>query len=226
MAPGAKSPANDRRAKIAEARRVEAQRQRRRRIAVVGGVSLAVIAVAAGVIALAATHDSGKDSKTATPTGQAVLDTTAGDGGITGLKTYTVPKRTHVTTPVSYGQVPPVGGDHDPVWQNCNGNVYTSPLRNENAVHAMEHGSVWVTYTSAAPEADVKALAAKVSKTPYSLMSPYPGQPGAIMLTAWGKQVTVDSATDPRVDKFFSAFVQGPQTPEPGAVCVGGKDKP
>ncbi|GAA2033428.1 hypothetical protein GCM10009839_37260 [Catenulispora yoronensis] len=227
MPRGAKPTATDRRAKIAEARRAEILRLRRRRIAVVSGASVAVAAVVAGVIVIAQNHDSGgsKAASAAQGAAQAVPDTSPDTSGIAGLNRFTVSKRNHVTTSVAYGQVPPVGGDHDPVWQNCNGQVYTKALRNENAVHAMEHGSVWVTYTAAAPEADVKALAAKVSQTPYTLMSPYPGQPGAIMLTAWGKQLTVDSASDPRVDKFFAAFVQGPQTPEPGAVCTGGKDK-
>ena len=53
-------------------------------------------------------------------------------------------------------------------------------------------------------------------------MSPVDDQAGAIMLSAWGKQVTVDGAADPRVDAFFTKYVQGPQTPEPGAACTGG----
>jgi hypothetical protein len=32
----------------------------------------------------------------------------------------------------------------------------------------------------------------------------------------------VKSASDPDVAKFFSQFVQGSQTPEPGASCTGG----
>ncbi len=44
-------------------------------------------------------------------------------------------------------------------------------MPDENAVHALEHGAVWVTYTAKARKADVDALAAKVKKTPYSLMS-------------------------------------------------------
>ncbi|MET9942931.1 DUF3105 domain-containing protein, partial [Streptomyces halstedii] len=54
---------------------------------------------------------------------------------------------------------------------------------------------------------------------------PYAGQEGAITLTAWGKQVTVDSADDRRVDQFLAQYVQGPQTPEPGAPCTGGLAK-
>jgi hypothetical protein len=42
------------------------------------------------------------------------------------------------------------------------------------------------------------------------------------MLSAWGKQLTVDSADDPRVSQFFTKYVQGAQTPEPGAACTGG----
>lgn len=53
-------------------------------------------------------------------------------------------------------------------------------------------------------------------------MSPAVGQSGTIMLSAWGRQLTVDKASDPRIDQFFTKYVQGPQTPEPGAACSGG----
>ncbi len=65
-------------------------------------------------------------------------------------------------------------------------------------------------------------LAATVGKTPYTLMSPVKEQTGSIMLSAWGKQLTVDSADDPRVTQFFTKYVQGEQTPEPGAACTSG----
>jgi hypothetical protein len=46
------------------------------------------------------------------------------------------------------------------------------------------------------------------------------------MLSAWGHQLSVDSAADPRVEEFITAYVQGPQTPEPGAPCTGGLTAP
>ena len=145
-------------------------------------------------------------------------------GPIPGLKTWDAKKltRNHVNGPVAYPMKPPVGGDHNPVWMNCDGEVYPKQVPDVNAVHSLEHGAVWVTYTDKAPDADVAKLAERVGRTPYSLMSPYKDQAGAIMLTAWGNQLTVDGADDPRVDRFFSSFVQGPQTPEPGATCSGG----
>ncbi|MFJ4779120.1 DUF3105 domain-containing protein [Streptomyces sp. NPDC088762] len=130
--------------------------------------------------------------------------------------------RTHVETPVTYEMNPPVGGDHHPRWMNCNGDVYASPVPEVNAVHSLEHGAVWVTYNEKAPKDDVDKLAATVGKTPYSLMSPVKEQAGAIMLSAWGKQLTVEKADDPRVAQFFTKYVQGPQTPEPGAACTNG----
>ncbi|NEE21288.1 DUF3105 domain-containing protein, partial [Streptomyces sp. SID7499] len=95
----------------------------------------------------------------------------------------------------------------------------------ENAVHSLEHGAVWVTYNDKASDADIEALTKKVKSTPYSLMSPVKDQKDPLMLSAWGKQVTVKSATDDRVAQFFTKYVQGPQTPEPGAACTGGLDK-
>ena len=43
-----------------------------------------------------------------------------------------------------YGVNPPAGGDHWSRWLNCG--VYTEPQVNEHAVHALEHGAVWITY--------------------------------------------------------------------------------
>ena len=45
---------------------------------------------------------------------------------------------------IDYEQVPPLGGPHDPQWLACG--VYDEPLRDENAVHDLEHGTVWITY--------------------------------------------------------------------------------
>ncbi|MFF4080165.1 DUF3105 domain-containing protein [Streptomyces sp. NPDC001777] len=176
-------------------------------------------------------QDAGSASGAGSEDGKAPAEGQRGksDGGpIEGLRTWDAEKltRNHVTTTVTYPMKPPVGGDHNPVWMNCDGEVYEKAIPDVNAVHSLEHGSVWVTYTGEAPAADVAKLAERVGRTPYSLMSPYEGQSGTIMLSAWGNQVTVDGADDPRVGRFFEKFVQGPQTPEPGATCSGGLGTP
>ncbi|MEU9999726.1 DUF3105 domain-containing protein [Streptomyces sp. NPDC050848] len=203
----------DRRARIEEMRRAEQARERRNRFITIG-VSAVVVLSLVGFGGYVLNQQSEKKEEKEAAAKAPIKDEKSWDAKKLG--------RNHVTTPVAYEMKPPVGGDHDQVWQNCDGDVYTAKIAEMNAVHSLEHGAVWVTYNKKAPEADVKKLAEKVGKTPYTLMSPVDDQAGAIMLSAWGKQVTVDNASDPRIDAFFTKYVQGPQTPEPGAACSGG----
>ncbi|MER5728617.1 DUF3105 domain-containing protein [Streptomyces sp. NPDC002138] len=211
---------HSRKARIADMRRAEKARDRRNKILVITGSTVLVAGLLGfGGYMLKKQTDKQTEKKNAPLA--SVMDP------VTGVASWDAKKlgRQHVETPVKYPMNPPVGGDHNPRWMNCNGDVYKNPLPEVNAVHSLEHGAVWVTYNDKAAKADVDALAAKVAKTPYTLMSPDKEQSGAIMLSAWGKQLSVDSATDPRVDKFFSTYVQGAQTPEPGAACTSGLDQ-
>ncbi|MET7615390.1 DUF3105 domain-containing protein [Streptomyces sp. NPDC005408] len=207
------SRTNDRRARIEQMRRAEQSRERRSRIITIA-VSGVVVAGLVGFGVYALNKESDKKD-------QQAADAKA---PVSGEKSWDVKKlgRTHVTKKVTYPMKPPVGGNHDQVWMNCNGDVYKEAVPDMNAVHSLEHGAVWVTYNDKAPAADVTKLSEKVKKTPYTLMSPVKDQAGAIMLSAWGKQLTVDSASDPRVSQFFTKYVQGAQTPEPGAACTNG----
>ena len=187
------------------AARAETERKARRGKLIFRGV-LAVLLVG-GVGGLAAVVLSSQASAT-----------------IDGVKSYSGLDRNHVSTPVTYPQVPPVGGNHAPVWLNCG--IYDAAVKNENAVHAMEHGAVWITYQPGTSAADIALLKADVSGKAYAILSPYPGEPAQVTATAWGKQLAVSSASDPRIAKFISTYMQGPQTPEPGAACTGGTGTP
>jgi hypothetical protein len=121
---------------------------------------------------------------------------------------------------------PPAGGDHAATWADCNAAVYTKEVPDMNAVHSLEHGAVWVTYTDKASASDVKTLSARVAKTNYSFVSPRANQSAPIVLTAWEHQLKVQKASDPRVAKFFNKYVEGDQTPEKGAACTGGSISP
>jgi hypothetical protein len=136
------------------------------------------------------------------------------------VQTYPASQQ-HVTGPVTYAQTPPAGGPHNPVWLNCG--IYDAPVPNENAVHSMEHGAVWITYDPALAADQVAALQQTVNTT-YEVLSPYPGLPAPVVASAWGKQLTLTGAEDPRLPAFIRAYRQGPQTPEPGAPCTGGTD--
>ncbi|MFF9805523.1 DUF3105 domain-containing protein [Streptomyces coeruleorubidus] len=215
----AKKSNTDRKARIEEMRRAEQARERRNRIlTITASVVIVCGLVAGGVVLVRSQSDGGSDTAASDSSAKGKFVT-----GEDGVKTWEGElARNHVNKAVKYASVPPVGGDHNLAWMNCNGDVYTKEINNTNAVHSLEHGAVWVTYNADAKKADIDALAAKVKKTPYTLMSPLDGQKDPIMLSAWGHQRTVTGASDPDVDKFFEKFVQGKQTPEPGAACTNG----
>ncbi|MEU5464075.1 DUF3105 domain-containing protein [Streptomyces althioticus] len=218
----AKKSSAARTARIEEMRRAEQARERRNRILVVAASVVVVAGLVAGGVVLVRSQSDGGGSSAADDAKSAGKFVTDADGvrawkGELG--------REHVTKSVDYPVTPPVGGDHNPVWMNCNGDVYEDEINTTNAVHSLEHGAVWVTYNGDAPKTEVEALAAKVKKTPYTLMSPVDGQKDPLVLTAWGHQRTVTGAADPAVDAFLEKFVQGQQTPEPGAACTGGLSK-
>ncbi|WP_328492339.1 DUF3105 domain-containing protein [Streptomyces sp. NBC_00414] len=210
-----KSASTARKARIEEMRRAEKARERRNRILTIT-VSTVIVAGLVGFGAFYIDRANDKDEQ----------QQAAAKKPVKGEKSWNAKKLTqnHVSKAVSYPMNPPVGGDHDQAWMTCDGSVYTKAIPNENAVHSLEHGAVWITYNDKAADADVKTLADKVGKTPYTLMSPVKDQAGALMLSAWGKQLTVDKASDPRVQQFLTKYVQGPQTPEPGAACTNGID--
>ena len=132
-----------------------------------------------------------------------------------------LPRGDHRAGILSYDQSPPVGGAHNGQWQNCG--VYTEEIPKEHAVHSMEHGAVWVTYDPAKVTGEALAdLTEKLESESYGLLSPFPGLKTPVSLQAWGRQLFVDSADSDEIDEFISAYEQGPQTPERGALCSGG----
>jgi hypothetical protein len=58
------------------------------------------------------------------------------------------------------------------------------------------------------------------------LASPYEGLDAPVVASAWGKQLRLEGAEDSELKRFIRTYLQGPQTPEPGAACTGGVGDP
>jgi hypothetical protein len=198
---GSKRPAGS--AKKAAARR----RQERRRRAITAAVVAGVVVIAIVVVALVANRG-----------------TTNARAGYDRVTTFGGLSRNHTNSAVHYAQTPPVGGDHNPVWQNCG--YYAQPIHSENAVHSMEHGAVWITYRPDLPKDQVDTLASLARGRPFVLVSPYSGLPAPVVASAWGVQEWFHTAGDSGLSQFVGTYSQGPQTPEPGAACTGGTGTP
>jgi len=252
--------------KLTDLKRSQKARDRRSRLLWIAGVLVVVVALATA-IAFAARSSGGKDSAggvTAAGVAQQVIPSSpagattterapnqaADTSGINGVKAWDTTgwpgdgkdhpgalQHDHVTGPVQYVELPPVGGAHSGIWMNAG--VYTKPIPAERAVHDMEHGAVWITYVPNLPASEVKQLVSFVGRqslvdesqattTPgqsnrYIDLSPWPTDslPSPIVLSAWGHQLQVTSATDPRMQQFVDTFRNSANTPEYGAAVDG-----
>lgn len=188
-------------------------RRERLRLALMVGVPVAVIAVVVvAVLRLAPGDETAQD-----PDGPKA----AVDADLSAVEEYDDLTSDHVTTPVTYEQNPPVGGAHNPLWLNCG--VYTDEVPNENVVHSMEHGAVWITYQPDLEPAQVEELTS-ITPATFAVLSPDSDQESPIMLSAWGRQLAVEAPDDPRIAAFITQYRLGGIAPEPGASCDGASD--
>jgi hypothetical protein len=158
------------------------------------------------------------DDKAASP--QTTTASSVPPGEPEGTVTYVDLEQTHVDTPVDYPQTPPVGGPHNRVWQTCQ--FYDVEFPKERGVHSLEHGAVWITFDPDLAAGDVAVLAQFAETGNEVLVSPFTGVPTRVVASAWGKQLLLESVTDPRLAQFVEFFDDGPQTPELGTPCSGG----
>ncbi|MDI6908564.1 DUF3105 domain-containing protein [Nocardioides sp.] len=142
--------------------------------------------------------------------------------GLAAVREYDGLSRAHTAADVDYPQTPPVGGPHAGAWLDCG--VYDEPVRDENAVHDLEHGTVWITYDPDLDAADVATLADLLPAN--GILSPYAGLPAPVVVTVWGRQLELDGADDARLALFVRTFGGGETAPEPFASCAGGVTDP
>lgn len=199
----------DRQARLAAIQAEQRKGERKRNALIFGGISAVIVAVIVAVTLVIVNQVQINQEREA-----------AAVQPIEGLQEYPDVTFNHVESTVEYEPAPPVGGDHAPAWTNCG--VYTEPVPNENTVHSMEHGAVWITYNPDIGQAEIDNLTDLVGTRPYVLLSPYPDLDTPIAASAWGLQLTLDTADDARLVTFLDKYIQGEQSREPGAPCSGG----
>lgn len=146
---------------------------------------------------------------------------------IPGVVQFPRPSAGHdnsVSYPFEQYPLPPAGGLHYDVWQNCG--IYETVLNTPNAIHSLEHGAVWIAYQEGLSADEIDKLQSYARNQTFLLVSPYPNLKSPIVLSAWGLQLELDDADDKRIEQFISRYRLGPQTPERGAACDRGIGNP
>ncbi|MGV3712161.1 DUF3105 domain-containing protein [Pseudolysinimonas sp.] len=198
--------AEQRAAQLAALKKREAIAKRNRLLAIIGSV-IAVVAIVAGVTTVFVLENQP----------QPPADTS---GDYTErVQLYPDLPADHVTGTVGYDVEPPVGGPHNPTWLQCG--IYDREQTNENAVHDLEHGAIWLTYDPGlTADADVEALRELArERGSYMLVSPYPGIGQSMAASAWGAQLRFDDPADPVLAEFIENHWRSADSPEPMATC-------
>jgi hypothetical protein len=140
-----------------------------------------------------------------------------------GVVTYPATTNRTVEGEIDYAQSPPTNGDHAPLWQNCG--FYSEPINDVNAVHSLDHGVVWITYSLALSREETDSLRPYGGEE-YVIVSPYPGQDAPVIATAWRNQIELDGPDDPRLRQFVDGFRVSEIAPLSGNRCVRGVGEP
>ena len=159
--------------------------------------------------------EGAQSTSTTAVTARASTTTSSTRPQIEGVQTFAVDAG-HSDAPVTYPHVPPVGGIHNPVWQQCG--FYDQPVPNEKAVHSLEHGAIWITHRPDLPADQIESLSTLARSRNLVLVSPWEnGLPAPVVVTGWGRQLRLESVSDPRLLEFVRLYAN--QGPEINAPC-------
>ncbi len=183
-------------------------------------VGQAVAVLGVGLLGVTACSGGGGDGALEGGESEVLGDADEGIEGVEAIRVYYA-EPVHTESIVDYELRPPAGGIHNPVWWNCS--FYDEPVPDEHAVHALEHGAVWLAYDRDLPGAEVEALHDLARADPKLLVAPHPdlADGEAVVATAWARQLRLATVEDDRLAAFIGEYRDGSQAPESGATCVG-----
>lgn len=163
----------------------------------IAGICCALPLVVLGVIWLVATDNSTEqnsaiDQENLTPQGESIP--------IVGRDH--VPEGTRVA---SYNSNPPTSGNHWP--SPADWGIYLSPLPDEQLVHNLEHGGIWISYKDLDNDAITK-LGTLAKKYPQAvIITPRAQNESKIALASWGRIDTFDVLDIERIEKFIKSNI-------------------
>lgn len=109
---------------------------------------------------------------------------------------------------------PPAAGPHFGTPQRFG--IYDDPINDGNAVHALEHGLVWISYRAdLLSEAELEALEDLAGDFRRDvILSPRPENANAVTVVSWGWIMRFDELDEAALREFIETNVN--RSPEPG----------
>lgn len=214
MATGSKTPSSrtpagkaPERQSVRQQARIRAeQRQRRRRVLIIGGAGLAVALVALAiftVVSIQHVRNTNAADKASQQVGIAVPD----EG------------RTHVPegSAITYKSYPPASGTHYP--SPTKAGFYPNPVPEGTFVHNLEHGYIVILYKPSVDQATKQQLQQATQDFPKSkfgtiklVVAPYDKMDTPITVLAWDWKQPLETFDRAQLEQFYRAHVdRGPE---------------
>lgn len=122
---------------------------------------------------------------------------------------HTIQGRQHIAQGAShpeYNSNPPSSGWH--YASPARTGFYTSPLPDEQVIHNLEHGDIWIAYHPSIDQAALEVLESYAGR--YVVVSPREANDGDISLVAWGRVDTFDvdggAVDETRIRDFIKRY--------------------
>ncbi len=112
----------------------------------------------------------------------------------------------------AYNSNPPTSGWHYP--QPAQSGIYDTELPDEQLIHNLEHGQIWITYKPDLPKDQVEALA-NIAKSYGSkmIMEPRKENDSPIVIVAWQHLFKLNTVDEAKIKAFAGAYRgRGPES--------------
>lgn len=137
---------------------------------------------------------------------------------VEGTVEYDIVGRNHIaqgTAGSGYNSNPPTSGPHWPA--PAKNGSYDAPLPDEQAIHNLEHGYVWISYKSDVGD-DVKNKLKDIARDDdwKVILTPRDADESKIALAAWGRLLKMDEPDYDKIKDFIKTYRnRGPEkTPD------------
>jgi hypothetical protein len=128
---------------------------------------------------------------------------------------YEIQSRDHIdigSAHPAYNSNPPTGGWH--YASPANVGFYTSQLQDEQLVHNLEHGQIWISYRDADDQETIDVLRAVQATQPGAVIVTYrPEDPARIAVASWGRLLLLDTPDTDQIYAYIARYKN--HSPEP-----------
>jgi len=137
---------------------------------------------------------------------------------VEGTVDFDIVSREHIASGAkgsSYNSNPPTSGSHWPA--PAKSGIYDKELADEQVIHNMEHGYIWISYKTDAPDEVKNKLKEIVEGDNWKvIMTPRANNETTIAIAAWGRVLNMTDLDTEKVEDFIKTYRnRGPEkTPE------------